>query len=486
MDEILVNTTTGGIQREPAVTGFLGSKFMVVWSDTSDTNIKCQLFSATGDKISGEVIVNTPTPTATNTRRQRPAIASHGGGLAVVWIEDAANPPGPLPHVKAQRFNRDGIKVGREIQVSTADVDPTQPPSVAGLIDGGFVVTWADARFDQRIRAQRFKIEGEPNGLDFRVNTADGFHDRPIVSQLVGGNFVIAWRDDPHPPGGGRLVFRIFDVEATPVGEEIAPNLPNRSRGSTVMTFLDNQRFVIAYVRSEGQSDLDVQKSFVEARVFEPDGKLSTISVSAPHGEDLKGEPTIDGDIAINSSSPAVAPLVGGRFVLAWAQKRADTFSTDQVVRAKVFSDRGDSVGEAVQVNTTRPGDRFAVCVATNFEGGDGESVFVGWGDNSKTGGDTSDLAVRGRPLQIFPSGGLTPPSTPPLVTVPNFRGQFFGAEILEEARRLQLEIVEVPIPVPAPVPVGLVTNQQPEPGTQVLPGVPPGNLVFLSVFVRI
>ena len=208
MDEILINTTTGGIQREPAVTGFRGSNFVVVWSDVSDTNIKCQFFSATGGRMSGEVIVNTPTPTATNTRRQRPAIASHGGGLAVVWIEDAANQPGPRPHVKAQRFNRDGIKVGQEIQVSTADVDPTQRPSVAGLIDGGFVVTWADARSDQRIRAQRFKIEGQKNGPDFRVNTADGFHEMPLVSQLVGGNFVIAWRDEPagdeHAVSGAR------------------------------------------------------------------------------------------------------------------------------------------------------------------------------------------------------------------------------------------------------------------------------------------
>lgn len=129
--------------------------------------------------------------------------------------------------------------------------------------------------------------------------------------------------------------------------------------------------------------------------MFEANGTSSNISVSASSGQ------------GINSSSPALAPLPGGRFLVAWAQKSAETFATSQSVRAKIFSDSVGSVGQEVQVNTTTAGDRFSVCATTVFGGDAGEAAFVAWADSSGTGGDTSDFAVRGRALRILHPGEL-------------------------------------------------------------------------------
>ena len=398
MDEILVNATTARLQHEPAVAPFIGTHFMVTWTDTSDATIKCQLFSNGGDRTFGEVVVNKPTPPQANTKRGMPAIAACGGGLAVAWIESAFNPPGPRPHVKGQRFDRDGRKIGPEFQVSTTEIDPKQAPAVAGLIDGGFVVTWADARQDRRIRAQRFQEDGSKNGADFAVNTTDGFHENPIVIPLAGdgrvqGNFVVAWRADPSPAGGGDLVLRVLEADGTPVTGEIPAQL-DRFAGEKAMTFLDGGRFVVAWVSHQGQSDIGEEKSVVKARIFEGDGTRTDLIFFATTAE---GE--------ITSRYPAAAPLPGGRFVLSWAQKRADTVATNHVVRAKVFSEIGSSVGNAIQVNTSVPGDRFEVCAATAF--GDGEVAFVAWADDSKSGGDASDFAVKARPLPVIASGGF-------------------------------------------------------------------------------
>lgn len=388
MDEILINTTTAGIQNQPAIARFLGSHFMVVWRDASDGEIKCQRFAAEGNRVGGEVVVNEPTPTPTNTNRHLPAITACGGGLAAAWIENAFNPPGPRPHVKAQRFDRDGQKIGPEFQVSTMDVDPAHRPALAGLIDGGFVVTWVDARSDNRIRAQRFTLEGSKNGPEFRVNTTEGFHEKPIVTSLENGNFVIGWTNDPAAPGGGGLRFQIFDLEGSPVGGETAPNL----FGGQAITLLDNGRFVIATFREGG---IGVVERNVKADVFEADGVRSDISVFASD------------EHPIQCSWPALAPLPGGRFVLAWAQKRADSSDPDTTIKAKIFSDSQGSVGQDVQINTTTGSARFGVCIATVFGGEAGEHVFIAWADDSRTGGDTSDFAVRGRALPILPSGGL-------------------------------------------------------------------------------
>ena len=50
---------------------------------------------------------------------------------------------------------------------------------------------------------------------------------------------------------------------------------------------------------------------------------------------------------------------------------------------------------------------RSSARAATLFAFGESEKAFVAWADNSRTGGDTSDFAVRGRVLPILPSGGL-------------------------------------------------------------------------------
>ena len=48
MDEVLINTTTAGIQGQPAVCGLQGTQFVVVWEDRNDSTIRGQMFGASG------------------------------------------------------------------------------------------------------------------------------------------------------------------------------------------------------------------------------------------------------------------------------------------------------------------------------------------------------------------------------------------------------------------------------------------------------
>src|SRR5687767_11369114 len=99
MSETLINTITTGLQHQPAIATLGLAHFFVVWRDGSDLTIKGRIIQANGP-MSGEFVVNTPTPTGANTNRQLPTIASSGAGPIVAWIEHAVNPPGPRPHVK--------------------------------------------------------------------------------------------------------------------------------------------------------------------------------------------------------------------------------------------------------------------------------------------------------------------------------------------------------------------------------------------------
>ncbi|GHH76376.1 hypothetical protein GCM10018793_21920 [Streptomyces sulfonofaciens] len=391
MGEILVNTTTAGLQYQPAVDSTSSTDYMAVWTDRSTADIKGRVLTADGGSGGEEFTVNTPTPGEGNTNRQWPTVADTGFSVVTAWIEEPFGVPPPRPQVKMQRF-RHSTRTGPEIQVNTTDIDPSNRPTVTRMVDGGTVVVWTDSRPDRRIRAQRFDAEGNKAEAEFTVNATEGFHSSPAVSILADGSYLVAWTTDPSAIGGGRLTFRFFAFDGTPRSGEIQPNVSG-FQGANSVTLLDNGRFVVAHVDRIADSDLGVPQSTVEASIFEADGTEATsLTAGSPQG--------------FNRSWPALAPLPGGRFLFAWVEKSATTFATVPTLMAKVCSDTQGSLADKVQVNTASTGDRFQVSAATAF--GDGiETAFICWADDNRAAGDPSEFAVRGRAFRIVPPGNL-------------------------------------------------------------------------------
>ena len=274
---------------------------------------------------------------------------------------------------------------GPESQVSTAAVEPLVRPAMARLPDGGFIIVWVDKRQDERIRAQRFGFEGTKNGSEFRANTVAGLHRVPMVACLVNGNIVIGWR--ARLPGPLLVHLQIFDANG-PVGGEQTTGLDITE---AAMTALDSGRFVIAHVRSAFDGEPGFETTIAQASVFEASGVFSNIRFPAT------AEPRIQ------SSWPTLAPLPGGRFLLAWTQLNVDNVAAGIDVKGRIFSAQGP-VGQVTQFNTSTGSQRFSLAGATTT-GPEGEIALAAWTDDSQSGGDTSGRAVRGRPLAILPGG---------------------------------------------------------------------------------
>ena len=119
------------------------------------------MLSVNGAKTDKEFTVNFPG--TVGTKRQLPAVIETDQGFVVAWIEQV---PGAAPQVKLRTFDQDTLS-GPESQVSSAEVEPLIRPAMAPLKGGGFIIVWADKRADQRIRAQRFDLEGSKNGASF-------------------------------------------------------------------------------------------------------------------------------------------------------------------------------------------------------------------------------------------------------------------------------------------------------------------------------
>ena len=379
MDEILINTDTAGDQDQPGVAGFRGTQFAVVWADHGTGNIKCQMLGVNAAPSDNAFTVNFPQ--APGTKRQRPAIIETGQGLVAAWIEQL---PGALPQLKLRTFDADTLS-GPESEVSTAEVEPLIRPALARLPDGGFVVVWADKRADQRIRAQRYGIDGMKNGPEFRANTMPGLHRVPMVACLANGNIVIAWR--ARSPSPLLVHLQIFDTNG-PVGTEQTTPL---NITEAAIAALDSGRFVIAHVRSALDGEPGFDTTVAQLNVFEANGAFSNVSFAATSSS------------RIQSSWPTLAPLPGGRFLLAWTELNVDNPAAGTNVVARIFSAQG-GIGQAIQVNTLTGGQRFSLSAAAT-SGPGGETAFFAWADDSNAGPDKSGHAIEGRPLTVPAAG---------------------------------------------------------------------------------
>lgn len=170
--EFLVNSQTAGNQTAPAITALPNGNFVVSWGDSSGTlgdsngSVKGQIFSASGDKVGSEFLVNSWTAGF----QTRPAItALADGGFAATWTESGnpSNGNNDFP-IMTQVFDAAGVKQGNQLQVSTSLVNVLGDSAVTALPNGNYVVSWENYRgtlgdgSDTSIVAQILRIDHDP------------------------------------------------------------------------------------------------------------------------------------------------------------------------------------------------------------------------------------------------------------------------------------------------------------------------------------
>ena len=112
-------------------------------------------------------------------------------------------------------------RVGAEFQVNTTTVGGQFAPSMTGLANGGFVVTWTDTSrtddyFSDAVRAQLFDASGDKVGDEFLVNTtSESSQNSSMVTGLANGGFVVVWQGDSgqgDDASGSVINAQVFDA----------------------------------------------------------------------------------------------------------------------------------------------------------------------------------------------------------------------------------------------------------------------------------
>ena len=212
-DEVLVNTTTLGIQDWPAVAFAPDGRFTVAWSGVGvggeTDGVFLQQFNADGTRNGTELRVNT---TTVGPQRKPDLAYNVDGQLAVVWEGYA---PGDGVGIVLQRYGADAAPVGTEQLVNTTTGSTQNSPAIAAAGDGTWVVTWSSPKqdgSDRGVYAQQVDATGQPIGGELLVNTTtQGLQDFPAVGGDGNGNYVIAWRGEGVGDNSGVFVSQLLN-----------------------------------------------------------------------------------------------------------------------------------------------------------------------------------------------------------------------------------------------------------------------------------
>jgi Ca2+-binding RTX toxin-like protein len=381
-----VNSTAGEFQGDPDVTVLSGGRFVVSWTDSSESGsdttglaVRAQIFNSNGSKSGAEFLVNT---IATGSQFM-PVITGLHDGRFMVTYRDASLPADPDGMaIRAQLFDGDGSKSGPELFIDTAYYNPGSAQHAAAALSGGkFVLAWADSvpagdgTYDIDIRAQVFNADGSEAGAGFLVNTiTGGRQSTPTMTTLADGRFVVTWHDFSNStgyPADISIRGQAFNADGSKSGNEFFVN-ETTSWQTAPVTALPDGRFVVTWTEREEWSSPDIH-----AQVFNGDGSKSgaefTVNTAT---ERFQGDP----DISV---------LADGRFAITWsdysAMSRDPVDRRNGIIRGQIFDPRL----AALHIIGTVAGDDY---MGTRFD-----DVMLGSGGNDRLAGAAGSDELHGQ-----------------------------------------------------------------------------------------
>jgi Ca2+-binding RTX toxin-like protein len=194
--------------------------------DTSGTSVKGQRFDARGNKLGAEFLVNSTTSDA---QYSGDVASLPSGGFIVAWSDlSAVGADASGSSVKAQIYDAAGNRIGGEILVNSSTLNDQIGPDLTVLPSGDFVVTWRDSSgqggdsSSTSIKAQAFDSGGRKIGGELLVNsTTQNGQNSPSITWRGSDGFVVSWVDHSGQGGdadGYGVKARMFSI--APAGPE--------------------------------------------------------------------------------------------------------------------------------------------------------------------------------------------------------------------------------------------------------------------------
>lgn len=370
--------------------------YVLAWSSSTNwanisSAIDAQRFDASGTAVGP--VVRVTTTDAGNARDAEPIVAGLAdGGFVVTWTKP---PYVDGPGVVARQFDASGSPVTPETRVNSVAGSYPGEQAIAGLQGGGYVVTWTmgdpaswpnDPGYD--IHAQRFDANGAAAGGQTRVNaSATGHQFRSEVAALADGGYLVSWMTDT------AIMAQRFDAAGTPIGAEtwVNPASPLRDGVGPSVAALADGGYVVAW----------------------PSGDYRTNGITAQRfdasGERVGAEFALNTATAGRASAPVLSALDDGGYVVTWLAHDSDGYS----IETQRFDANNLREGHLTLTGGTEDN---VLRVTSSFEGveligGGGKDILAAaatWDVLSGgSGGDTFEFAAAGNGVDTIIDWGM-------------------------------------------------------------------------------
>jgi len=272
-----------------------------------------------------------------------------------VYLQDIS-----LRSIERLQFNDAEVNItklnGGEFHVNSyVSGDQSTPASVL-LRDGGYVVVWQSSGQDgdsYGIYGQLYSYQGEMVGDEFRINSNTQSHqESPAVDALDGGGFVVAWQSNDVGGNGYDIYAQRFDASGTQLGDEFVVNsYVDGSQSNPTVSGVEGGGFIVSW--QSNHQDGSGQGLF--AQHFDVNGSAV--------GEEFQ----VNSHSYSHQQNPDSAMLNGERYVVVWESLNQD--GDLYGVYAQLYGSSGESIGDAIQVNTGVEGAQRSPSV-TPFDNG--------------------------------------------------------------------------------------------------------------------
>ena len=302
-----VNTYTNGYQYAAQAASFADGSYVVAWysqsQDDSGDGIYAQRFDANGLALGREYLVNT----TTNSSQNLPHVATlTDGSFVIAW---QGNGPGDNSGVFGQRFDANGVAVGNEFNLRISATNSTESEvALVGLSDGKFAAVWYGANiegnFSGGIAYRLFNADGSAVANDTVLNsTIAGFQNQPDIAAFDGGA-VVVWTSNNQTGGNSNdIVAQRIDNNGALVGGEINVSLAVGSQTAPQVAAYADGSFVVVWQDNNG---FDGSGSGIYARQFNADGSAASDAILVNQTQ------------AGSQTRPDVIALPNGNFVVSW------------------------------------------------------------------------------------------------------------------------------------------------------------------------
>ena len=326
-----------------------------------------------------------------------PALATRSDGL-MVEVHQTRNVADTNSNIFATLINATGAQVGQLSDVTPVSNSDQHNPDVAALTDGRFVTVYQTddtlkARFLSVTLGQAFPLAS--SGAEIAVAGGANVDFRPVVTQIAGGGFMLAFYST-----NGTVSGRIYNSSGVLQGATFV--IANLSADGAVVgdrdiaiTTLTDGSVVVAWTGTQGTAGLQSPETatsgtYVDFKVFNPTflpGQAGFLVTQASLDPRLDGATTV---FAGNQFDPALTALADGRFVLAF---------TDQSGGSQSGSDDASGLALRGQIFDLRTAGITLGGTAGNdqYFGSDFTDVISGFdGDDDLNGGAGGDTLIGG------------------------------------------------------------------------------------------